>query len=61
MFSEHSITADWFIQQVILALIHSAVYGMAYHFFKGLSLGGAVLACLCLLVVAWLAFKLFRR
>ena len=59
-FYVHALTADWVIQQVISAVIHSAVYGMAYHIFKGLSLGAALLVGLAFLLVAWLIFKLFK-
>jgi hypothetical protein len=60
-FSVHALTAEWFMQQAISALIHSAIYGMAYHIFKGLSFGAAVLVGAVMLLVAWLIFKFFFR
>jgi hypothetical protein len=60
-FSIHAFTADWFMHQVVSAIIHSAIYGMAYHLFKGLSLSVAIFTGLACLVVAWLLLKLFRK
>ena len=61
MLNLHAFTADWFMHQVVSAIIHSAIYGMAYHLFKGLSLPAAIFTGLACLVVAWLVFKLFRK
>lgn len=60
-FSIHAFTADWFMHQVVSAIIHSAIYGMAYHLFRGLSLPAAIIAGLACLVVAWLVFKIFSK
>lgn len=60
-FSIHDFSANWFVHQIVSAIIHSAVYGMAYHIFKGLSLGGAVVACFAMLFFAWFIYKLFRK
>jgi len=56
-----SFSPDWFVHQIVSAIIHSAIYGMAYHLFKGLSLPAAIIAGLACLVVAWLVFKLFSK
>lgn len=61
LFSIHAFTADWFMHQIVSAVIHSAIYGMAYHLFKGLSLPAAIVAGLACLVVVWLVLKLFRK
>lgn len=55
----HATGADWFVHQLISAIIHSAVYGMAYHIFKQLSLTEAIIAGGALLVLCWLIYKLF--
>lgn len=60
-FSIHAFTADWFMHQVVSAIIHSAIYGMAYHVFKGLSLPAAIFAGLLCLSVAWFVVKLSRK
>ncbi len=52
---------SWFVHQIVSAIIHSAIYGMAYHIFKGLSLPGAIVAGIACLVVAWIVFKLFSK
>lgn len=56
-----SFSPDWFVHQVVSALIHSAVYGVMYHVFKGLSLPAAILAGVAALVVAWFVIKLFSK
>lgn len=56
-----SFSPDWLVHQVVSAIIHSAIYGMAYHIFKGLSIPAAIMAGLACLVVAWLVLKLFRN
>lgn len=56
-----SFSPDWFVHQIVSAIIHSAIYGMAYHLFKGLSLPAAIVAGLACLVVAWLVFKIFSK
>jgi hypothetical protein len=48
----------WFVHQVMSALIHSAVYGVMYHVFKGLGLGGAVLASGVVLGAVWVVNRL---
>lgn len=54
--------ADWFIHQVMSAIIHGAVYGTLFHVFKGLGLGGSIVASLAILVVSWLLYsRLLRR
>lgn len=55
-----SFSPDWFVHQVVSAIIHSAIYGMAYHLFKGLSLPAAIVTGLACLVVAWFVLRLFR-
>ena len=61
IYSVHGFSADWFLHQIVSAIIHSAVYGMAYHIFKGLSLGGAVIACVVMLMLAWVIYKAFAK
>ena len=61
MYSVHAFTADWFAHQIVSAIIHSAIYGMAYHLFKHLSTGQAMFAGAAMLFVAWMIFRMFRR
>jgi len=39
-----SFSTDWFMHQIVSAIIHSAIYGMAYYLFKRLSLPAAIVA-----------------
>ena len=48
----------WFVHQVLGALIHSAVYGVMYHVFKGLGLVGAVLVSIVVLGAVWMVNRL---
>jgi hypothetical protein len=57
----HSFSPDWFMHQIVSAIIHSAIYGMAYHAFKGLSTGGAMLAGAAMLLVAFVIYKAFSK
>ena len=52
MFSVHAFTANWFIHQIASAMIHSAIYGMAYHIFRDLSTGQALFAGAAMLLLA---------
>lgn len=51
---------DWFMHQVVSAIVHGAIYGTIYHLFKGLSLPSAILICGLLLMFTWLIYKHFR-
>lgn len=49
------------MHQIVSAIIHSAIYGMAYHLFKGLSTGGAIIAGVAMLIVAGVIYKSFSK
>lgn len=55
----HSFSTSWFMHQIVSAIIHSAIYGFAYHLFKNLSMSGAIMACVAMLFVAWMIYKIF--
>lgn len=60
-FLYHHFSPDWFLQQAISAIIHSAIYGMAFHLFRKLSFGEAVTAGAAMLFVAWILYKFITR
>lgn len=57
----HSGGSDWFLHQVVSAIIHSAIYAMAYHVFKDLSLTGALVAGGVILLTSWVVYKMFSQ
>lgn len=52
---------DWFLHQIVSAIVHGAVYGTIYHLFKNRSLSAAMLCCVLLIGAAWLLYKFFKR
>lgn len=60
-YSIHGSSSDWFLHQVVSSIIHSAIYGMAYHIFKHLSAGEAIVAGAVLLLGAWLIYRMFCK
>lgn len=60
MFLAHSSGLGWFGHQVLSSLIHGAIYGVLYHVFRGLGLGGSLLLGAAMLVVSYLVYRAFR-
>lgn len=52
---------DWFMHQVVSAIIHGAIYGTIYHLFKGLSFPAAIVCGIALVGISWLIYKVFKR
>lgn len=48
----------WFWHQITSALIHSAIYGVMYHVFKGMGMVGAILTGIVVLMASWLIYRL---
>ena len=61
MLSAHSGGMGWFGHQVVSALIHSAIYGVMYHVFKGMGMVGAIVTGIIVLSVSWLVYRMFSR
>ena len=51
----------WFGHQVMSALIHSAIYGVMYHIFRGLGLFGSIVTGAAILAASWLVYRLLNR
>jgi len=51
----------WFGHQVMSALIHSAIYGVMYHVFRGMGLFGSIVAGVAILAASWLVYWFLSR
>lgn len=57
----HGSSSDWFLHQVIGAIIHSAIYGMVYKIFKNLSAAESVMTGVAFLFCAWLIYRMLCK
>lgn len=57
----HGSGMGWFGHQVMSALIHSAIYGVMYHVFRGMGWFGSIMAGVIILVVSWLVYRFLSR
>jgi phosphoribosylamine-glycine ligase len=56
----NAFSPDWFFHQVMSAIIHSTVYAMISHLFRGLPLGAAIIMGIGLLAICWITLRIVK-